>query len=113
MGRMKDTLGDTPFEPAFSPRLPQPPKEEAFDGATYVPSRDYVRLNDQQKRIFDVMRDGAWRTLEGIAKITGDPTPSISARLRDLRKEKYGGHQLDREYLADGLYRYRLICNNS
>lgn len=56
-----------------------------FSGKTYVPQFDRERLNAQQRRVFDLMLDGEWRTLEEIRKATHDPEASISARLRDLR----------------------------
>lgn len=78
------------------------------DGATFDRERDGVRLNAQHKRVFGVVRDGTWHTLEEIAKRTGDPEASVSARLRDFRKPKFGGLEVERRYLADGLWMYRL-----
>jgi hypothetical protein len=104
---VKDNIGDKPYGDLFD--LPQPAKQIAFGGETYEPERDYVRLNAQMLRTYNVLRDGQWYTLRAIAKITGDPEASISARLRDFRKLKYGGHTIEREYLMDGLHRYRMI----
>ena len=81
------------------------------DGATYEPKRDRVRLNEQQQRVFNAVKSGKWFTLRSIHNMTNDPEASISARLRDFRKEKFGAHQVDREYMADGLWKYRLIVN--
>ena len=82
-----------------------------FNGADYQPGRDDDRLKNQLKRIFDCMRDSQWRTLHEIADITGDPEPSISAQLRHLRKERFGGHTVNRMYVGDGLYRYQLVVS--
>ncbi len=97
-----------------SPNLPPP--EKAFGGSTYDPKRDYVRLTGQLGRVFDVMRDGEWRTLSGIKLDIwrhflkyADTEPAISARLRDLRKEAHGGHTVERKSLGGGLFAYRLI----
>ena len=79
-----------------------------FDGSTYEPTLDQGRLNSQQSRVFDVMGDGEWRTLDQLSAATGDPTPSVSARLRDLRKPRFGGHQVDRRRRSPGLFEYRL-----
>lgn len=46
-----------------------------------------------------------WLTLAEIAERTGHPEPSISARLRDLRKR---GLIVDRQRRKDGLYEYRV-----
>lgn len=79
-------------------------------GKTYDDAQDRLRLNKQQRRIYDAMRDGAWRTLREIEAITGDPQASISARLRDFRKEPLHWQVLtDRGTFGKGTYRYRLI----
>jgi hypothetical protein len=83
-----------------------------FNGADYQPDRDDVRLSGQVARVWNCMCDSRWRTLGEIAKITGDPEASISAQLRHLRKKRFGRHTIEREYLMNGLYRYRLIPNN-
>lgn len=72
-------------------------------------SGDQVRLNKQQERVWGVMKDGLFRTIEQIELKTGDPAASISARLRDFRKPKFGGFTVDRKYLGDGLYAYRVM----
>ena len=86
-------------------------KPYRFDGDDYKSKRDDKRLTGQIERIWNVMRGGAWRTLEEISRITNDPPASVSAQLRHLRKDKFGAHTVEREYLGDGLYRYRVIIN--
>lgn len=83
--------------------------ERAFGGETYVPPRDGGRLRAQLIRVRSVMVDGGWHTLAELSAATGDPESSVSARLRDLRKPKHGGHTVDREFVQKGLFRYRLI----
>lgn len=84
---------------------------QRFDGSDYQPARDDVRLTGQLLRIWSVVCDGAWRTLDQIAAATGDPQASISAQLRHLRKPRFGAHKVEREHVKDGLYRYRVIPN--
>lgn len=79
-----------------------------FDGDTYDAARDKDRLVRQLGRVRDVMLDGKWRTLLRIANEVGAPEASVSARLRDLRKVKFGGYIVDRRYLADGLWEYHV-----
>lgn len=79
-----------------------------FDGETYDEARDGPRLNRQAQLVFDVVKDGRWRTLHAIAEQTGEPEASVSARLRDLRKARFGGHSVDRRYIAQGVWEYRL-----
>lgn len=81
-----------------------------FDGETYDEVRDHARLAKQIGKVEALMRDGKWRTLAQIANETGAPEASISARLRDLRKPKFGGHEIAREYVDRGLYRYRMVA---
>jgi hypothetical protein len=80
-----------------------------FDGATYRRALDHARLGKQLMRVALLMADGQWRTLHSIAAMTNDPEASISARLRDLRKRKFGGHTVERERIIGGLYRYRIV----
>ena len=79
---------------------------QRFDGPN--PKRDGPRLSAQYRRIFDLMSDGQYRTLSEIAAQTGFPEASISAQLRHMRKRRFGGHQVSKEYLGRGLYSYSL-----
>lgn len=87
-------------------KLPEP------DGDTYEPAIDRARLGKQHREVFDLMSDGKARTLREIEDATRYPQSSISARLRDFRKRKFGGHQVDRTRRGDtGTYEYRLTIN--
>ena len=79
-----------------------------FDGDDYKHERYHARLTGQIRRVYDFMFDGAWRTLNEISDATGDPHSSVSAQLRNLRKKRFGGHNIERKYMNDGLYSYRL-----
>jgi hypothetical protein len=83
-----------------------------FNGSDYVPDRDDGRLSGQLLRIWELMKDSQWRTLSEISEITGDPPASISAQLRHLRKERFGSHTIEKTYLGNGLYNYRLLPNS-
>lgn len=83
-----------------------------FDGGTYAREHDHARLTRQHARVRDLMLDGKWRTLDEIAAGTGDPTASISARLRDLRKRKFGSFTVTRRARGDrrcGLFEYQVL----
>lgn len=82
---------------------------DLFDGDTYEPELDEARLFKQLRDVRSYMRDGLWHTLPDIEAGTGHPPQSISARLRDLRKDKWGAHTVMRERLERGLFRYRLV----
>ena len=87
-----------------------------FDGDTFSAALDGKRLSSQFARVFALMRDGRWRTLAGIANQCRPATEaSVSARLRDFRKEKFGNHLVEhrRDETVEGLWWYRLILNES
>ena len=85
---------------------------ECADGETYEHERDHERIAAQRGRVKAVMQDGTWHTLGYIESKTGDPQASISARLRDLRKTKFGGHTVDRQYAGEGLWEYRMVVTD-
>ena len=85
-----------------------------FTGAEYSNKYDYKRLAGQLQRIFELMKDGQWRTLSQIAIETHAPESSVSANLRNLRKQGNGEHTVERRVKGDragGLFVYRLIPN--
>ena len=90
-------------------------RNKTFNGSDYVPILDDKRLTGQLKRIYDLMKDGKWRTLQEIRGITNDPEASISAQLRHLRKERFGRHTVIKRRkgeLSKGLFEYKLILNS-
>jgi hypothetical protein len=76
------------------------------DGETYSPEFDYHRLNAQMKKVFDLMQDGGWRTLHEISERTGASEASVSARLRDFRKARFGCLNVYRRRIGKGLWEY-------
>lgn len=80
-----------------------------FDGDTYEHERDGERLSSQYWRVFNAMKDGRWRTLYGLEEQTGYSSASISARIRDMRKPRFGGHNVEKRYVANGEWEYRLL----
>lgn len=98
MGRMKDLFGE----------LPNPQQTMRFDGKTYDPKRDQIRLKGQMLRVYTQLKDGQWHTLRELSDKTGDPEASVSARIRDLRKERFGSHVIEHDRVDKGLWRYRM-----
>ena len=94
---------------ATQPLLPLSGSARRFDGADYQPERDYKRLNEQYQKIFDLMKDGEWRSLEEISRATGAPPASASAQMRHARKTRFGSHTVNKKYMGDGLYLYQLV----
>ena len=84
--------------------------EPHFNGAEYSPARDWTRLTTQLGRVYSCMNDGRWRSLVEIARATGDPHASVSAQLRNLRKERFGGHTVEKKHIKRGHFVYRLAA---
>lgn len=79
-----------------------------FDGKTFDMKRDGARLTGQLERVEKALSDHAWWTLSELVDECGGSEAAVSARLRDLRKPRFGGRTVDRRYLAGGLWEYRL-----
>ncbi len=79
-----------------------------MNGETYDEQRDGERLKKQLVAVRQYMADHEWHTLYALSLMTGAPEASVSARLRDLRKSKYGGHIIERRHIGNGLWEYRL-----
>lgn len=77
------------------------PDPASQDGDTFNASLDGTRLNAQTQRVYEAMSDHQWRTLGEISILTGDPEPSISSRLRDLRKARFGSYEVGRRRRGD------------
>jgi hypothetical protein len=83
-----------------------------FGGVTYDPELDGERLGKQLTKVRELMLDGEWRTLRQCSDFTGAPEASISARLRDLRKPRFGEYVVERRRRGEaerGLWEYRVL----
>lgn len=80
-----------------------------FDGADIEP-HDHARLAAQIARVFDVIKDGQWWPVHAIAHVTGDPEPSVSAQLRNLRKPRFGAYVIHRKR-EQNLTFYKLVLS--
>ncbi len=82
-----------------------------FDGFTINKNLDDIRLKGLLHRVYRLMDDHRWRTLSEIQKEVGGSEAGVSARLRDLRKEKFGSHIVNRRRRGEGkkgLHEYSL-----
>lgn len=84
-----------------------------FDGETFDQDKDGARLTGQMLRVFEVMRDGVYRSPDELMALIPDrSSASITARLRDLRKDKFGGHTVNLRRRGDGrrgVHDYQLV----
>lgn len=93
----------------------QPLLGAPFYGDDYVPERDGARLTEQQRLVFDIMRDRRWRTPNALQHDVlhrhkrREPIQSLLRQLRYLRQPEHGGYSVLRRHKGDGLYEYRLV----
>lgn len=71
------------------------------------------RLFPQAADVWSAMHDGRWYSLQALHEKTGYPTQSISARIRDFRKPRFGSHRVDKQRygLHRGTWVYKLVPN--
>jgi hypothetical protein len=85
------------------------PLPSLFDGITISDERDNGRLTKQLDAVrAEMLKWPEWWTLAELAGTTGYPEASVSARLRDLRKPKFGSFNVERKYISRGLWAYRV-----
>jgi hypothetical protein len=90
-------------------------QELSFEGAEFVQELDGARLTGQIARVYAVVKDEKERSVDEIQEEilrrfkVCDPTPSISAQLRNLRKPEFGGHLVRSFRKEGGLFVYVLI----
>lgn len=85
------------------------PEVPHADGWTYDPGKDHRRLSKQLEAVREIMGDGDWHTLKELAQKVQGSEAGVSARLRDCRKAKFGGHTVERQRVSGGLWKYRLV----
>lgn len=81
-----------------------------FDGESFSAEHDQARLETQLMKVRERMKDGAWHTLSELHAVCGGSEAGISARLRDLRKSRNGGYQVERRRVSGGLWEYRMVA---
>jgi hypothetical protein len=81
----------------------------AFDGATFEPEQDQERLTGQLATVREYMLAiRLWCSLAELHGVLRIPEASISARLRDLRKPKFGSYLVERRRRSPGTFEYRV-----
>jgi hypothetical protein len=70
-----------------------------------------ARQSNRDRILYEIMKAGEWFTLEQINSLSGYPTASASAGIRDFRKPMYGSNTVEKNYLGNGVYQYRLVKN--
>lgn len=85
----------------------------SFSGAALDPIRDTERLKRQIDCLRKYALDGRWRSVQTLTSElrvayphVGFPENSVSAQLRNLRKEHF---RVERRHVRNGLHEYRLL----
>lgn len=81
---------------------------QRFDGDTFDATLDGPRLTGAMERVRKVMADHQWHTLAEVAERAKCSEAGASARVRDLRKTKFGAYTVHRRRVAGGLWEYRM-----
>ena len=84
-----------------------------FDGETYDHDADFERLDSQLERVRYLLTHpvGQWWTLSDLKEQAGGSEAAVSARIRDLRKPKFGALDIQSERFGHkkaGLWHYRV-----
>lgn len=87
--------------------LPVEWRRQRVSSAVFI----WEKMMNQIEKVWNLMRDSKPRRLQYIAYATGEPTPSVSARLREFRKIKRGSHTVLKRKDEEGIYRYTVIPN--
>ena len=85
-----------------------------FQGSDIIPELDNIRLTGALCRVFNLMRDGRWRTLKEIEALTDSPQASVSAHLRHLTEKDCGYNEKQKQRRGEpgkGVWEYRIIEN--
>ena len=82
----------------------------------FFKKKEVYSSEGQTARIRRIMNDGKWHTLKEISKKTRDPEPSVSARIRDLRKPGNGSYVVEKRRVNGGKtgpFEYRLVLKGN
>lgn len=86
-----------------------------FAGEGFDPELDEVRLTGLQLAVFELMKDGVYRTHSEMKEAIGRGSENgIAAMLRSLRSKEHGHHTVNKRRRGDpkvGLYEYQLVPN--
>lgn len=59
-----------------------------------------------------LMADGGWWSIPAMAAALGCSQTGASARIRDLRKERYGCHTIVKRLRPGGYFEYRMVTDD-
>jgi len=81
-----------------------------FDGLDARTEPDRIRLSGQCLDIYNILLDGKWHTVAEIEQLTGFMGTSISAQIRNLRKDRFGCHDIEKK-MVNNRAEYQMTPN--
>lgn len=102
------------FDPKNFLTIWKPNRRKVKYGGTTLTPADEPRLDTQLYFVYHIMKDGVWRTIPELEALLLSEygvvmQTSISARIRDFRKTKFGGHIVNAKNAGRGLWKYQLV----
>lgn len=86
------------------------PKSEFLERTTVKEKTPRSRMNSKMMSVLEFMSDGQWRSLRQISEGSGYTSlTGLSACIRSLRKPQYGEHIIEKRFITESLYEYRLV----
>ncbi len=86
-------------------------EQRLFDGVTIDPELDDGRLTTKVGKTYQAMRGGGGWKLSELAERIESTEAGASARIRDLRKPRWGGHVIEATRLPSNLWLYRMTSD--
>lgn len=76
-----------------------------------ITPQEAKRMTGQRAKVFNIMLDGEWRTLQNIIDLgVESPPQSVAIYLRSFRELRYGGYKVEKKKMnGTRLFAYRLF----
>ena len=91
--------------------ISSPKKDEFSPIGPDITKDEKIEMRASRLAVFNIMKDGRWRTLEDIQACgIKSPPQSIAIYLRSFRESRYGGYIVNRKKLHDRrLFSYQVL----
>jgi hypothetical protein len=69
------------------------------------------KLSSKMEAVLEYMQDNQWHTIKQISEAVsyGPAESGLTAGIRALRKPEFGSHNIEKRYIGESLYEYRLV----
>ena len=90
------------------------PYEQMHFHGPEITKEEKKRMGGNMLKVFRIMKDGKWRTIDEIRHLgVSSPPQSVAIYLRAFREPRYGSHEVPKRKLRINarIFEYRLIVN--